>query len=171
MYLLNQDILCIDNGVIVAIVDCRARVQPSTTEVIWRKYPTAYEKYRKHLTFLNWQPGKIQLVKVNDALWVCNLAGKKRHKLDPEILQEAFTKLGNLSSERELKLHIPFESDFDEFEWSNYIRAVTNFCPKPALCFSNSNIENFLAVIKEPNFSLKELRGLQINKTPVFWRK
>jgi hypothetical protein len=53
MYLLNQAILCIDDGVIVAIVDCKARVQPSTTEVIWRKYLTAYEKYKKHLTFLN----------------------------------------------------------------------------------------------------------------------
>jgi len=164
MYLLNQDILCIDHGVIVAIVDCNARIQPSTTEVIWRKYPIAYEKYKKHLTFLNWQPGKIQLVKVSDTLWVCNLAGKKRHKLEPEILKEAFTKLGDLSSERELKLYIPFESDFDEFEWSNCIRALTNFCPKSALCFSDSNMENFLAVINKANFSLKELTHLILQK-------
>jgi hypothetical protein len=164
MYLVNQNILCIDDGVIVAVVDCKAKVQPSTTEAIWRKYPTAYQKYREHFTLLNWQSGKIQLVKVSEALWVCNLAGKERHKLDPEILQEAFTKLGNLSSEHKLKLHIPFETDFDEFEWSTYIQALTNFCPKSALCFFDSNIEDFLAVIKKPGFSLKELTSLILQK-------
>lgn len=108
----------------------------------------------------------IQLIKVDDHIWVCNLAGKKSRKLDSDSLKEAFSKLEKWSSENRLKVYLSCDSDIRFSDLLRYVYCLEETFPDATLCFPNEELSSFLNATK-PN-DLSDILAAEISRFQVF---
>ena len=103
-----MDILSIKHGIIVHQVNCQGVMGTGIALQMRQKFPTVYERYR---TF-KFKLGQIQLIKIIDNLYICNLAGQDRYGRDKrytnyEALKAGFTKLNAWAKDKNLPIFIP----------------------------------------------------------------
>lgn len=133
-------------------------MQASTTIKIWQKYPIALERYGKYRE--HWQLGMIQPLKVDDSLWVCNLAARKCAILDFNALEKALTKLEKWSSEQGVQIFAASDYDLSESQWLQYITCLKTYCPEIVLCFFDPGMKSYYEILQGKELCLDDLTNL-----------
>lgn len=103
-----MNILSVTHGIIVHQVNCQGVMGAGIALQIRHKWPEVYEQYRK----FKFKLGQIQLVKITNSLYVCNLAGQDRYGreeryTDYDALKKGFTTLNVWASASNLPIYIP----------------------------------------------------------------
>lgn len=134
--ILYQDLLSIDHGILVQQVNCRGAMGRGLALAIRQKWPQVYLKYREAYRQRQWQLGRIQLVRITDQLYVCNLAGQDhwgtdRQQTDYLALRVGFRRLHKWAFEHYLPVYAPwlFGCGLAGGDWSVVQPMIEAACP------------------------------------------
>ena len=109
--ILRGDITDIESGIIVHQVNLRGSMGAGIALAIANKYPTVKSRY------LSWYKqaklGDVQFVEIDEKLIICNLAGQldygpNKVQTDYEAYEKAIPTIKKYSTERRLKVYIPY---------------------------------------------------------------
>lgn len=141
MKIIKQDLLKIQQGIIAHQCNCQGKMGAGLAKQIRRRYPVVYSKYKqacdRHLFTL----GKIQLIKVNNALYVANLAGQDDYGnscqyTDYDALSQCLAKLYAKSLELNLTPYLPYGigCGLAGGNWETALLLIENHCPNAVVC-------------------------------------
>lgn len=133
----NRDFLDIKRGILVQQVNCRGAMGRGLALAIRRKWPLVYSEYRRAFARGDLILGTIQLVKVGDELYVCNLAGQDKWgtdspKTDLNAYKLAWPMVRDEASRLGLPVYAPwmFGCGLAGGTWSVVQPLVEQLCPE-----------------------------------------
>lgn len=141
MKLINKNILDIEEGIIVHQVNCQKVMGAGLARQIKDKYPIVFDLYRK----TNWTLGKIQLVKINENLFVCNLAGQntfgnsKYRYTDYDAIRKGLKELNKLIKKlnyEDFPIYIPhgMGAGLGNGNWNTIYNIIKEEIPTTIIC-------------------------------------
>lgn len=113
---LKVNILNAFKGIICHQVNCRGAMGAGLAKLVAQKYPKVYEEYKQLCNSSKPQQllGTIQICKVNEDLYVCNIFGQDRYgtfkqQTNYNALKTAIDKLIKVANEQypDLQIYIP----------------------------------------------------------------
>ncbi len=135
----DKDITTITKGAICHQVNCRGVMGAGLALRIRTKFPAAYDAYRRHYRDLH--VGMIQPVRINEALYVVNIAGqdgygRDRQYTDYDGLRTALRKLNGWARSRNLQIYLPkgMGCSLAGGDWSIVSAIITEETPTAILC-------------------------------------
>lgn len=136
MKVICGNILDIKSGIIVHQVNCKGVMSDGLAKDLREKYPIIFPRYEEFCKSGLLRPGMVQFVKVDENLYVCNLAGQDSYGRDGrytdyDALTTAFTKLHYIGLERSLPIYIPYKMGcgLAGGDWEIVSSLITDWCP------------------------------------------
>lgn len=112
MQIIKANLLDVEHGIITHQVNCKGVMGAGLAKSLRNQYPVIYPRYHEFCKLGHFRPGMIQLVKADDGLFICNLAGqdgygRDKQYTDYEALAIALPKLSAISTKLGLMVYIP----------------------------------------------------------------
>jgi O-acetyl-ADP-ribose deacetylase (regulator of RNase III) len=138
MQILEKDILTVTDGVIVHQVNCKGKMGAGLAFRIAKKWPLVKEEYLRLGTFIGYRLGGVQLIKITDSLFVCNLFGQNRYGLEQqhtnyEAVETSLERLKNLT---ERQIYIPYMMGcrLGGGSWPEVLKIIERTIPEAIIC-------------------------------------
>lgn len=135
--IVQQDLLCVEQGVIVQQVNCRHVMGRGLAQAIKQKYPAVFEAYRSK----QWKLGDVQLVQVSSSLYVANVAGQDGYGTDKrytdyDALRTGLRRVNAWATQKGLPIHIPsgIGCSLGGGNWDVVQDIIQTECPLAIIC-------------------------------------
>lgn len=139
--IIEKDILSINSGILAHCSNCRGKMGAGIALSIKKKFPVVYEKYYKQCQLGNFKLGTIQIVKITDILYVCNMGGQDRYGrdkryLDYDAIRECLKKLNNWAHDRSIQIYLPYKIGCCSAggDWKIMYQIIVDETPSAIIC-------------------------------------
>lgn len=133
------DLLKVEQGIIAHQVNLKGKMGAGLALQIRRRYPAVWEQYRQDYRQL--QLGQVQFVRVNESLYVANLAaqadyGIDRRQTDYDALALCLAELSNVSRQLNLTPYLPhgIGCGLAGGDWRVVCSLIRPHCPEAIVC-------------------------------------
>lgn len=140
MKIIQKDILTVEEGIVVQSVNCQGVMGSGLAKQIRDKYPQVYESYKKY----QFKLGQIQLVKITNQLYVCNLAGQEFYGRDSKLytnysaIREGLCKLQKWADNTDLSnlIYLPYNMGcgLGGGDWNVMLPIIEHYIMEPIIC-------------------------------------
>jgi O-acetyl-ADP-ribose deacetylase (regulator of RNase III) len=141
MNVLNQNLLSVKKGIIAHQVNCQGKMGAGLAKQLRAKYPQVYHQYINSFKTGKLQLGTVQLVPINQDLYVANLAGQngygtQHQQTDYHALTQCLIQLQNLSQKLELIPYLPYKigCGLAGGDWQIVSSLIIKYCPSAWIC-------------------------------------
>lgn len=139
--IIEKDMLTIENGVICHSCNTMGKMGAGIALSIRRKFPIVYKKYMNAYDTNKLKLGTIQIVEVDDELYVCNMFTQKYYGrsgmyVNYDAFRECVKKINSWANDKNIQIYFPFKisSTLAGGDWNIILQIITEEAYNSIIC-------------------------------------